>query len=81
MSKYGPLADYLKRSKVATVTLTFAQIEQLVGPLPPSAQHGWWWANMPRAESQRSHAREWIGAGYRAHTPDFRAGTVTFEKQ
>lgn len=80
MSKYGPLADFLARSNATTITLTFAQIERLVGPLPPSAGHGWWWANMPRVESQRSHARAWIGAGYQAHTPDVRASTAIFEK-
>lgn len=47
MRKYRPLGDYLVKQHEVTVSLTFQQIEQILGfALPPSAYgHRAWWAN------------------------------------
>lgn len=47
MSKYTPLADYLRNQITRRLSLTFRQIEGILGrPLPSSAyKHRPWWAN------------------------------------
>jgi len=44
-TKYQPLADYLNAFHGREVTLSFAEIEALVGPLPKSAYEGTFWSN------------------------------------
>jgi len=63
MGKYQPLADYLRRQAAGSVSLTFGQIEEVVGSeLPPSAR-AWsaWWAN----DATHVQARAWLGVGWR----------------
>ncbi len=43
--KYQPLADYLNAVRGEEVTLSFAEIEALVGSLPKSAYEGTFWSN------------------------------------
>jgi hypothetical protein len=75
MSKYDPLRDFLTARAENTVTLTFSEIDELVGTLPPSARkYDLWWLN--RDPSHR-HCQSWGEAGYTAH-PDLRGGQVTF---
>ena len=52
---YQPLADYLARQSAATVTLTFAEIETILGQrLPPSARtRAWWMHGVPRRGYRR----------------------------
>jgi len=47
MQKYRPLGDYLLRQSTVTVSLTFQEMENVLGfALPPSAySHRAWWAN------------------------------------
>lgn len=69
MGYYDPLRDYLTRRGDAEVTLSFAEIEGIIGrPLPPSARkYDAWWANVGDSPATRhSHARSWDAAGYRA---------------
>jgi hypothetical protein len=48
MAKYEPLSRHL-RTATRPVSMTFDEISQLVGGLPPSAyRHREWWANNPR---------------------------------
>lgn len=65
--KYEPLIDFFRAMKSTenTMTLTFRQIEQLIGaPLPTSAyEHRPWWANQSDA-SNRPQARAWMSAGF-----------------
>jgi hypothetical protein len=74
-SKYDPLRRYLAERGGRPITLTFAQIDQLVGALPPSARlHQLWWRN---DDPSHSHCRSWNDVGYTAH-PDFGAQKVAF---
>ncbi len=46
--KYVPLADYLAAQSGDRVTLTLAEIEQILGaPLPPGARRRLWWTGAP----------------------------------
>lgn len=76
-SRYDALTEHLRRCTEVTVTLTFAELDRLVGPLPSSARrHAAWWANSRTAQY---HARAWLDAGRRAR-PDLNAGLVRFER-
>ena len=63
-AKYAPLTQYLAAQPGATVTLTFADIEALLGaPLPASARRRTdWWGNHIRSQS---HTRAWTAVGWR----------------
>jgi Swt1-like HEPN len=74
-SKYDPLRDFLAERGVAPITLTFAQIDELVGTLPRSARlYQLWWRN---DDPSHHHCRSWNDAGYTAH-PDLAAQKVAF---
>ena len=80
MSLYAPLRDFLADSRDPVVTLSFKEIEHLIGRrLPPSA-HGenirQWWANTPT----HSQARAWLEAGRKARL-DVAQRRVTFERR
>ena len=75
MAKYAPLCDHLKRCS-GPVTMTFGQIADLVGGLPPSAaEYSAWWDNDDTTHVQ---SRSWGDAGYVAH-PNLGSRTVLFE--
>ncbi|WP_222938795.1 HNH endonuclease [Pseudomonas veronii] len=70
MSKYAPLADYLKAQTQDSVVLPFVQIDALVDGLPPSARnHDAWWANS-RTEDSHTWAHLWIAAGWECESID-----------
>jgi len=72
MSKYDPLATYLKAQPKRKVQLTFAQIETILGTkLPASAAkyYGWW----------SSDSAVWVFEGWRA-IPDLRKLRVDFRR-
>ena len=62
MSKYNPLREFLAARAGNTVTLTFAQIDELVGTLPASAHkyQVWWHNNDP----SHQHCQSWGDVGY-----------------
>ena len=75
MGKYDPLRDYL-RARPSRLTLTFDQVAEMVGGLPPSADD-WapiWWADDPT--HVQAHAWLHIGRSVIALDPEGR--TVTF---
>jgi hypothetical protein len=75
--KYLPLGAYLGRRSTASMTLSFSEVEKVIGAmLPPSARrrHEWWANEMTHAQS-----RAWREAGYAAF-PNLHAGTVTFRR-
>lgn len=77
VSKYDPLYWHLDDATGA-VTLTFAEVADLVGGLPPSAyEHPSWWS---RNTSRHVQARAWVDAGYHADA-DLAARTVRFHRQ
>jgi hypothetical protein len=62
-AKYYPLQVYLAAQTGGRVTLTFAEIEAIVGAaLPPTATLRRFWAN---ATYGSAHARAWQAAGWR----------------
>lgn len=77
MSKYDPLKLHLCSWHADRAPMTFSQIEALLGfPLPRSArEHQAWWAN---TEGTHSHARSWLGAGWRTSDLDIVGERVIF---
>ena len=78
-SKYQPLLDALRRSDQIHVTLTFAEMEVLLGEqLPPSARSKrGWWSNRSKGALQ---ATAWMTAGYLVEAIDLVGEKVTFTK-
>ena len=75
--KYDPLTRYLANLAPDEVTLTFAEIEAIVGaPLPASARRASFWTTTPRPLV----ARPWVRAGWRVVRTDLRGEmpAVTF---
>jgi hypothetical protein len=64
MAKYDPLAAFLAASTTPTVTLSFRQVELILGePLPFSARnYREWWANNT---TNHVNSQSWLGAGWR----------------
>jgi hypothetical protein len=63
LSKYQPLTDYLAALPAATVTLTFPEIEAIIGtPLPMAARQRSYWANSRRGQFA---GPPWLRAGWR----------------
>jgi hypothetical protein len=82
-SKYDRLGDHLAAIGAATIALTFAEVEAVVGPLPASARlprNVSWWGATARGRYGHAHTLYWWRAGYVADRPDFAAGTVTFRR-
>lgn len=79
-SKYHPLFEHLQRLNQAQVSLTFVDIEALLGSdLPSSArQHENWWSNHHTPKALQAHA--WVDAGYHVAAVDLLQQTVQFYK-
>jgi DNA-binding transcriptional regulator YiaG len=78
-NKYEPLHRHLRRTQQDEVTLTFAEIEGLLGDgLPETARtvRGWW-SNRHTGSSQ---AVSWMDAGYHVVALDLAREQVTFRK-
>jgi len=76
-SKYTKLAKYLSETGLNGVTLSFDDVEKILGfPLPESAHKlRMWWAN-DKTHSQAK--RGWMAANYLVDNVDFQNKTVTF---
>ncbi len=75
MSRYAALTDHLSTLDADAITLSFDEIDELVGGLPPSARkHASWWANSNKPSGQSRH---WMSVGRRA-SPDMDQFLVTF---
>jgi len=80
VSKYAPLADYLKAQAQDSVQLAFGQIDALVNGLPPSARnHDAWWANS-RTEDSHTWAHLWIAAGWECESVNRANETAVFHR-
>ena len=79
-SKYDPLREFLKASGAARVTLSFSQIEAIIGAsLPMSARtYQAWWANQSGSGHGQCHA--WLDAGFRVDGFDCASGWVRFTR-
>lgn len=75
--KYEPLARFLSQQKQASIPMTFAQIEQLIGNrLPASARkHRPWWSNNP---SNSVITRAWLDAGFKTAQVDMAGERLVF---
>ena len=79
MGKYDALQQHLERSGAAHLTMTFAQVDRLVG-LPPSAfKKPEWWANEDVRKTRHVQCRSWQAAGYKA-SADLGTKTATFSR-
>lgn len=85
-AKYEPLEIHLRATppKVREVTLSFAEIERILGaPLPESSiTHRPWWGNQ-RDSKSRPQAHAWLSAGFLVDTVNQgRAhGSVRFKRK
>jgi hypothetical protein len=79
MSKYEPLAAFLRSQRTDEVSLTFAEIERIVGAkLPPKAQHHRaWWSNNP---NNNVMTKVWLAAGFRSEQVDLEGRRLTFRR-
>ena len=79
MSKYAALEVHLRKSGQESVTMTFAEIERVIGAdLPPSAfKHRPWWSNNP-SNSVITHS--WLKAGYKTENVDMAGKKLHFVK-
>lgn len=77
MSKYEPLRHYLALSDKERMTLTFEEIEGILGfALPKSAyNYSAWWSN-----GGHDHSNIWMDAGYRVEQVNFSRRQVGFVK-
>ena len=74
--RYQPLCEFLRSCPQNKVSMTFARIEQLVGPLPNSASlHRAWWAN----HEGNAQAKGWMPARFVAE-PDPSHRSVVFRR-
>ena len=77
MAKYDPLSALVGRAD-QPVTLTFADVDALVGGLPRSArEHPSWWGNT--VNESHVHANAWVSMGWLA-SADLQNETVRFVK-
>ncbi len=78
-SKYYPLYQLLLESTKDDLTLTIAELEQLLGEaLPASARsQRAWWSNRKRGALQ---AAAWMEAGYHVVAIDLETQQITFRK-
>jgi len=76
MSKYHKLEEYLRNIKKQVLTLSYDEIESILGfKLPPSAyKHRAWWAN-----GGHSQANSWLNAGWEVSSIEL-GKSVTFRK-
>ena len=83
-SKYSPLADHLRQQSGPRHTMSFADIETLIGDrLPPSSRNpkSAWWGNVRSPNSRRPQATDgWVAVGWEVESVDQARETVTFRK-
>ncbi len=79
MTKYAALEDHLRETGEDTVSMSFADIEQIIGAeLPASAyKHRPWWSNNP---SNSVITYSWLKAGYKTANVDMDGQTLNFVK-
>ena len=65
LKKYAPLYNYLSKRTDTRLTLTFAEIESIIGDnLPKSARkYTAWWSNSKTKAHPYSHS--WLDADYK----------------
>ena len=76
MGKYDPLRKYLQAKEDKSIRISFSEVNQVVGGLPPAAyEHRPWWAN----DKSHIQARDgWLVANWRTARVDMEAKELTF---
>lgn len=79
MGRYDALADWLRRSGGSRRDCTFAEIDRVVGGLPPTARtdRTRWGKTTSRTRVQ---ATAWLGAGWRVDHVDLASERVVFTR-
>ena len=79
MSKYSPLTTFLENQSQSIFSITFSEIEQILGfELPKSAgKYPAWWSNN---EQNSRHSNSWIHAGWNTEDVSFSKETVWFRR-
>lgn len=75
--KYKPLQEFLTACGQPRVSLSFAEIEGIIGAgLPNSArEHQAWWANNGQGHS---HSKAWLGEGWKTQNLNIVSEKVEF---
>lgn len=78
-SSYAAIGTHLKELEGPEATLSFDEIESIIGrPLPASAhRHRAWWANT----DTHSQALTWLSAGWKVEAADLESQEVTFVRE
>ena len=80
MGKYDPVREHLFMSGQPTVSMSFAELGNLVGGLPKSAYtYQAWWAN-EHAPQTHVQKQAWMAAGYIVDHYDLNTQRVRFRK-
>lgn len=78
-SRYDPLRRFLEEQANPAPTITFEELQDLVGELPRSAwDHPAWWANQQSGSHVQAFA--WMDAGFRVERVDQNEGWVRFRR-
>lgn len=79
MSKYEPLGQFLRRQKSDSVTLTFDQIEKILGFSLPASQDSYaWWSNNP---DNNVMTKVWLDAGWRVKHIRLKEREIVFNRE
>lgn len=82
MAKYDPLREYLLKSKGNELTLTFKQIESIIGsslsgPKRSAYSYRPWWGN----DKTHVQARAWLDAGWKVDDVNLQQQKVIFKRK
>ena len=78
VGKYDPLFEHLCRAGDESLTMTFAEIEALVGALPAAAaRQAAWWSNQ-LTDGRHVQNRSWLNAGREVESVDRSGQRVRF---
>ena len=76
MAKYDPLRDHLASRTEDSISMTFAEVEGLIGKLPPSARSdSEYWANNSKVQ-----AKAWRAAGWHVDSAVLTEEQVVFAR-
>ncbi|THD45039.1 MAG: hypothetical protein E7774_08795 [Bradyrhizobium sp.] len=78
-SKYQPLTQHLRTQRANSVTMSFSEIERVLGAkLPPSASsHRAWWSNNP---TNNVMTKAWLEAGFHSGQVDLAGRKLVFKR-
>jgi hypothetical protein len=78
VAKYATFRQHLERAPAQRITMSFTEIERIVGrPLPRSHRARSWWSNNPQNSGL---TREWLAAGFMAENVDLDRRTLVFSR-